>query len=43
LLGLNLHKREDGNLDFKYSLNFLKKSIDILRRLFSQESSTVDE
>ena len=42
LLGLNLHKREDGNLDFKYSLNFLKKSIDILRRLFSQEASTVD-
>jgi hypothetical protein len=42
LLGLNLHKREDGNLDFEYSLNFLKKSIDILRRLFSQEASTVD-
>ncbi|MFL6369183.1 MAG: endonuclease domain-containing protein [Nitrososphaeraceae archaeon] len=42
LLGLNLHKREDGNLDFKYFLNFLKKSIDILRRLFSQEASTVD-
>ena len=32
LLGLNLHKRGDGNnLDFKYTLNFLNKSIEILK------------
>jgi hypothetical protein len=24
LLGLNLHRREDGSLDFEYSLNFPK-------------------
>jgi hypothetical protein len=42
LLGLNLHKKEDGNLDFEYTLNFLKKSIEILRWLFSQEARTVD-
>ena len=42
LVGLNLHKREDGSLDFEYTLNFLKKCIEILRGLFSQEASTVD-
>jgi very-short-patch-repair endonuclease len=42
LLGLNLYKKEDGCLDFEHSLNFLNKSIDILRELFSQEASTVD-
>lgn len=42
LVGLNLHKREDGSLDFEYTLNFLKKCIDILRELFSQEASAVD-
>jgi hypothetical protein len=42
LLGLNLYKKEDGYLDFEYSLNFLNKSIDILRELFSQEASRVD-
>jgi very-short-patch-repair endonuclease len=42
LLGLNLHKREDGNLDFEYTLNFLKKCIEILRELFSQQASMVD-
>jgi very-short-patch-repair endonuclease len=36
LLGLNLYKGEDGNLDFDYTLNFLKISIEILRRLFNQ-------
>jgi very-short-patch-repair endonuclease len=42
LVGLNLHKKEDGNLDFEYTLNFLKKCIEILRGLFSQEASEVD-
>jgi very-short-patch-repair endonuclease len=42
LLGLNLHKREDGDLDFEYTLNFLKKSIDIMREMFSREANTVD-
>ena len=42
LVGLNLHKREDGSLDFEYTLNFLKKCIEILRGLFSQEASAVD-
>ena len=37
LLGLNLHRREDGSLDFEYSLNFLMKSIEILRGLFGEE------
>jgi very-short-patch-repair endonuclease len=41
LLGLNLHKREDGNLDFEDTLNFLKKSIQILKGLFSEEANTV--
>jgi very-short-patch-repair endonuclease len=41
LLGLNLHKREDGNLDFEYTLNFLKRSIQILKSLFSEEANTV--
>jgi hypothetical protein len=38
LLGLNLRKREDGNLDFEYSLTFLKKCIEILRGLFGEEN-----
>jgi hypothetical protein len=42
LLGLKLHKREDGNLDFGYTLNFLKKGIETMRGLFSQEASMVD-
>jgi very-short-patch-repair endonuclease len=42
LVGLNLHKREDASLDFEYTLNFLKKCIEILRGLFSQEASAVD-
>jgi very-short-patch-repair endonuclease len=41
LLGLNLHKKEDGNLDFEYTLNFLKRSIEILKDLFSKEANTV--
>jgi very-short-patch-repair endonuclease len=41
LLGLNLHKREDGNLDFEYTLNFLKKSIEILKGSFSKEANAV--
>jgi very-short-patch-repair endonuclease len=41
LVGLNLHKREDGSLDFEYTLNFLKKCIEILRGLFSKEANTV--
>jgi very-short-patch-repair endonuclease len=42
LVGLNLHKKHDGNLDFEYTLNFLKKCIEILRGLFNQEASMVD-
>ena len=42
LVGLNLHKKHDGNLDFEYTLNFLNKCIEILRGLFNQEASTVD-
>jgi hypothetical protein len=41
LLGLNLHKREDGSLDFEYSLNFLKKSIEILSGLFGEEEDNM--
>lgn len=41
LLGLNLRKKEDGNLDFEYTLNFLKRSIEILKDLFSKEANTV--
>ena len=41
LVGLNLHKKEDGNLDFEYTLNFLNKCIEILRGLFSQQAGTV--
>jgi very-short-patch-repair endonuclease len=37
LLGLNLRKREDGSLDFEYSLTFLKKCVEILRGLFGEE------
>jgi very-short-patch-repair endonuclease len=42
LVGLNLHKKDDGNLDFEYTLSFLKKCIEILRELFSREASMVD-
>jgi len=42
LLGLNLYKGEDGNLDFDYTLNFLKISIEILKGLFSKDSNMVD-
>ena len=42
LVGLNLHKKEEGNLDFEYTLNFLKKGIQILKELFSREAKTVD-
>jgi very-short-patch-repair endonuclease len=42
LVGLNLHKKEDGNLDFEYTLIFLNKCIEILRELFNQEASMVD-
>jgi very-short-patch-repair endonuclease len=42
LVGLNLLKKDDGNLDFEYTLNFLKRCIEILRGLFSQEASMVD-
>jgi hypothetical protein len=41
LLGLNLRKREDGRLDFEYSLTFLKKSIEILRGLFGEEEGNM--
>jgi very-short-patch-repair endonuclease len=41
LLGLNLHKREDGSLDFEYSLNFLKKCIEILKGLFGEEEGNM--
>jgi hypothetical protein len=41
LLGLNLRKREDGRLDFEYSLTFLKKSIEILRGLFGEENGDI--
>jgi hypothetical protein len=41
LLGLNLHKREDGSLDFEYSLNFLKKSIEVLSGLFGEEEDNM--
>jgi len=41
LFGLNLHKRDDGNdLDFKYTLNFLNKSIEILKGLFKTDANT---
>ena len=41
LLGLNLHKRDDCNdLDFKYTLNFLNKSIEILKGLFKTDANT---
>jgi very-short-patch-repair endonuclease len=42
LVGLNLHKREDGSLGFEYTLKFLKKCIEILRGLFSQDASAVE-
>ena len=42
LLGLNLHKKEDGILDFEYTLSFLKRTIEILKDLFSKEANTVD-
>ena len=35
LLGLNLHKTQDGSsLDFEYSSNLLKKGIEIIRGIF---------
>jgi very-short-patch-repair endonuclease len=39
LLGLNLRKREDGSLDFEYSSNLLKRSIEILKYLFGEEGN----
>jgi very-short-patch-repair endonuclease len=42
LVGLNIHKKDDGSLDFEYILNFLKKCIEILRVLFSEEANAVD-
>ena len=41
LLGLNL-LREDGSLDFEYSLTFLKKCIRILRGLFGEEDGNME-
>jgi hypothetical protein len=41
LLGLNLHKKEDGNLDLEYTLNYVKKSIEILKGLFMIDANTV--
>jgi len=42
LLGLNLHKRDDdNNLDFKYTLNFLNKSIEVLKGMFKTDANTV--
>ena len=38
LYGVNLRKMENGNLDFEFSLNFLKKSIRILNDLFGKNS-----
>ena len=37
LHGLNLHKMDDGNLDFKYSLLFFKKGIDLLNEMFDKD------
>lgn len=38
LLGLNLRKTQEGiSLDFEYSLNLLKKGIEILRGIFGEE------
>jgi very-short-patch-repair endonuclease len=34
LLGLNLHKTQDGTFDFEYSSNLLKKGIEIIRDIF---------
>src|SRR5919206_1130779 len=42
LVGLNLHKKHDRNLDFEHTSNFLNKCIEILRELFNQEASMVD-
>jgi very-short-patch-repair endonuclease len=42
LVGLNIHKKDDGSLDFEYTLYFLKKCIEILRGLFSEEANAVD-
>ena len=41
LLGLNLRKREEGSLDFEYSLTFLNRSIEILRGLFGEEEGNM--
>ena len=37
LYGLNLRKMENGNLDFEFSLNFLKKSIKLLNEMFGED------
>ena len=37
LHGLNLHKIDDGNLDFKYSLLFFKKGINLLNEMFDKD------
>jgi len=36
LHGLNLHKMDNGHLDFKYSLFFFKKSINLLNEMFGK-------
>jgi very-short-patch-repair endonuclease len=41
LLGLNLRKRENGILDFEYSLTFLNKCIEVLRGLFGEEEGNM--
>jgi very-short-patch-repair endonuclease len=43
LNGLNLRKKQDGILDFKYSLNLLENAIDVLNGLFSVGSSNSKE
>jgi very-short-patch-repair endonuclease len=37
LIGLTLHKDQDGGLDFKHSLKLFERCIDILRVLFERE------
>jgi len=37
LLGLNLRKRQDGNLDFGYSVDLFRKNLVILKDLFGEE------
>ena len=43
LNGLNLRKKQDGILDFTYSLNLLEKAIDVLDGLFRIGSSNSKE